>query len=251
MANPVRYPQGISTAAKGSVTRSNLWNLPMLDPTKLFVYFEDFTSTMDLPIASSGLGSAAQNTYTLTVTEAGAGNAAIAVADTNGGVLTITNDAADNDAVFVQHKNEMWLPDTAKRAWFKTRFKVSDATQSDWIVGMYVRDTTPLDVTDGIFFQKDDGDTQIDVYSQKDTTTGRASATNIATNADATFVTLGWYLDGLGKLWYYVNDVEAGSLDASSTYLPDTELTVGFGIQNGEAVAKTMSIDYVFFAAER
>jgi hypothetical protein len=42
-----------------------------------------------------------------------------------------------------------------------------------------------------------------------------------------------------------------GSLSASSTYLPDTELTVSFGIQNGEAVAKTMTVDYIFAAKER
>ena len=36
-----------------------------------------------------------------------------------------------------------------------------------------------------------------------------------------------------------------------ATYLPDTELTISFGVQNGEAVAKTMTIDYIFAARER
>lgn len=252
MPKPVRYPQGLNNTAKGSVTRPALWDLPLLDPTKVIQFFEDFTQVQDLPIAASGIAAAAQNTYTATVTEAGAGNASIAVADLNGGCLTILNDAADDDAVFVQHKNEIWLPDAAKRAWFKTRFKISDATQSDFIIGMYVRDTTPLDNTDGVYFTKADGATGVSFISQKDTTTGRQSASSIYTMVADTFVTLGWFYDGLGKMYYYVNDVEAGPLSVTTTSgIPDTELTIGFGIQNGEAVAKSMTIDYIFFAAER
>ena len=43
-----------------------------------------------------------------------------------------------------------------KKAFFKCRFKVSDATQSDVVIGLQVIDTTPLDVTDGIYFLKPD-----------------------------------------------------------------------------------------------
>jgi hypothetical protein len=52
----------------------------------------------------------------------------------------------------------------------------------------------------------------------------------------------------------FKDDVHIYTADLTSTpatYLPDTELTISFGIQNGEAVAKTMSVDYVFCAAER
>jgi hypothetical protein len=42
-----------------------------------------------------------------------------------------------------------------------------------------------------------------------------------------------------------------GSTPAVTDYLPDTDLSLGFGIQNGEAVAKTMTLDYVGVAKER
>jgi len=41
-----------------------------------------------------------------------------------------------------------------------------------------------------------------------------------------------------------------GSLSIAS-YFPDTTLTVSFALQNGEAVAKTMTVDYVYVAQER
>ena len=36
-----------------------------------------------------------------------------------------------------------------------------------------------------------------------------------------------------------------------TNYLPDTTTTVSFALQNGEAVAKTMTVDYLFTAKER
>ena len=133
-------------------------------------------------------------------------------------------------------------------------------TQSDWVFGLQVTDTTPLaaagdGVTDGIFFQKDDGDTNIDFYVQKDATTGQSTSTAIATAAAAdTFMTLAFYFDGARYIYTYMNDVLLTRVDLTTTlttYLPDTELTVSFGVQNGEAVAKTMTVDYIFAAQER
>ena len=49
-----------------------------------------------------------------------------------------------------------------------------------------------------------------------------------------------------------MNGTVLGSLNASSTYLPDaTNLTVSMTLQNGEAVAKTMTVDYIFAAKQR
>jgi hypothetical protein len=67
-------------------------------------------------------------------------------------------------------------------------------------------------------------------------------------------MTLAFYFDGRQYVYLYKDDAQVARVDLTSTlttYLPDTELTVSFGIQNGEAVAKTMSIDYIFAAQER
>lgn len=230
------FPNGISTNRKGNP----MANFGMPDPTKWHVFFDDF----DNYVAADW-----------TVTEVGV--ATQALTDGNGGLLLITNAAADNDSSESQKVGESFLLAAGKKAFFKARFKVSDATQSDFLIGLAVTDTTlqgaisGAGVTDGIFFNKDDGDALLDVQCQKDATTGQTRGVGIATVVDDTFLTVGWYYDGAGNVQYFVDDVHKGTLDGSSTYLPDTELTVSFAMQNGVAVAKTMTLDYIFAAMER
>lgn len=231
MGAPTRFPSGITNAAKSS----NLGMLGLPDPTSWHVFFDDFDRFV-------------VGDWTITTTEAGAGSATEALTDADGGALLITNDAADNDADFFQKVGESFKFEAGKRLLFKARFKVSDATQSDIVMGLQITDTTPLDVTDGVFFQKDDGDANLDFYVEKDNTA--TSATAIATLANNTYVTVGFAYDGKSEIKYFVNDVHKGT--SATTNLPDDEeLTVSFGIQNGEAVAKTMTLDYVFAAKER
>jgi hypothetical protein len=65
-----------------------------------------------------------------------------------------------------------------------------------------------------------------------------------------TFISLGFYYDGASSIQYSVNGVVVGT--SVTTNLPDDEdLTVSIALQNGEAVAKTMTVDYVFVAKER
>lgn len=231
MTAPVRYPSGVSTAAKTDI----LGDLPFPDPTAVYGFFDDF-----------GAFTAAD--WTITTTEAGSGNATEATAAGSGGLLVITNDDADNDADFLQWKTEFFKFASGKKAWFKARFKVSDATQSDVVIGLQITDTTPLTVTDGVYFRKDDGDANIDLVVVKDSTATTASA--IATMADDTFVTLGFFYDGKSTIHYSVDGVIKGQ--SVTTNLPDDEeLTVSFGVQNGEAAAKVLTVDYILAVRER
>lgn len=232
-----RFPYGITTATK----QSNTGFLGFPDPTKWHVYFNDFDTYV-------------VGDWTITTTEAGAGSATEALTAGDGGLLLITNDAADNDADFFQLVAESFLVQANKKLIFKARFKVSDATQSDWIMGVQLTDTTPLDVTDGIYFMKDDGDANIDFYVEADNSTTGTAATAIATNANDTFVVLGFYWNGKDTVEYFVDDVRKGSISVSSSVLAaidDETLALSFGIQNGEAAAKTMTIDYILVAQER
>jgi len=234
MAAPSRFPSGVTNVVK----QNPMGMLGMPDPTQFHTFFDDF----DRYVVGD---------WTITTTEAGGSSASEALADVDGGVLLITNDAADNDADFFQKIGASFLMEAGKSAWFKARFKVSDATQSDFVIGLQITDTSPLDATDGIYFQKDDGDANLDFYVRKNATTGSNSASAIATVADDTFMTVAWYYDGKSSVAYFVNDVQLGTLAASSTYLPDAQLTVSFGVQNGEAVSKTMSVDYVLAVKQR
>jgi len=185
--------------------------------------------------------------WVVTTTELGTGSATEAIEDEDGGVLKLTNAADDDDLDFLQLTKETFKLETGKKAWFKCRCKVSDATDSDFIIGIADRDTTPLSASDGVFFQKDDGDTNLDFHVAKVGTTSSASA--IATVVDNTYLTLAFYYDGKDTIEYWVDGTKEGTLAADT--LPAMELTITFGIQNGEAVAKTMSVDYIMTIKER
>lgn len=236
MPTPSRFPNGLGTVPKANPL--GMYGLP--DPTEWHTFFNDF----DLYTAANW-----------TVTVVGTGTQALAATD--GGALVMTNSAADNDSIQSQTPTESFALTAGKRAFFKARFKVSDATQSDLIIGLCVTDTTLMGavagagVTDGIFFSKDDGVATLDVQCQKNATTGQARAAAIATLVSDTFLSVAWAYDGKSEVAYYVNDIQLGTLSATSAFLPDTTLAVSFGIMNGEAVAKTMTLDYFFASTER
>jgi len=234
MSTPSRFPYGVTNVVKDSPFGQMRTPVPMV----MHQFFDDFDTY-----------TAAQST----VTAVGAGTTALT--DVDGGAILLTNAAADNDSRFHQKVGESFLPASGKKMFFAIRFAVSDATQSDWVCGLQVTDTTPLDVTDGMYFMKDDGHTNIDFYVSKDATTGRLTSTAVTTaSAAATFMELAFYFDGARYVTLWKDGVQVYTVDLTTTlatYLPDTELTISFGIQNGEAVAKTMTVDYIFAAKER
>ena len=236
---PTHFPNGISNRTKGHP----LFNYPYLDPSKYYTYFDDFFEY------HSGI-------YTITTTDAGSGNASEAITAGAGGQLLITNDNADNDLDFFQLKGEAFKFDSTKRMFFSSRFKVSDATQSDLVMGLQITDTTSLDVTDGIFFIKGDADTQPDFIIEKDNSS-TLSVLEMNAIADDTFVTLSFEYDPLdvatgGPVFrVYQDNVQVGEITGTTNAPDDEDLTISFGIQNGEAVAKTMTIDFILAAVER
>ncbi len=223
-----RFPNGVTNVGEQSLFAE----LGQPAATLYHTYFEDF----DYYTAAD---------WTVTETDAGATQA---LTDGDGGLLLITNTAADNDLVSLQKKGESFRFATGKALFFEARFKVSDATQSDVVIGLQITDTTPLDVTDGVFFIKADGAATVDFLVEKNNTATTASA--VATMANDTYIRLGFYYDGVSAVQYFVNGSIAGS--SVTTNLPDDEdMTITIAIQNGEAVAKTMTVDYVYVAKER
>jgi hypothetical protein len=229
------YFEGPNPAATTS-----MWeNCPAMgygDPSVASFFFEDFFNWHSTQ-------------WTSTETEGGAGDAAIAVSSTadsaSNGVLSITTDNADNDSVELQMLGEAWDLESltaGKKIWFEARIKLSAATEVDALVGLCITDTDLIDgMSDGIYFHKDDGDTNWDFATEKNTTATEVAA---AGTADTNWIKLGFYYDGAGTVTPYVNGA-AGT--ASTTNIPeDEQLTVSICLQNGEGSAtKTMYVDYV------
>jgi len=205
-------------------------------PHKYHSYFNDF----DTYLASD---------WTITTTEAGTGSATEALADGDGGLLLLTNAAGDNDLDFLQLVKEGFKYEAGKQLAFNIRFKTSDATQTDIVAGLQLTDTTPLDVTDGIFFLKEDGSTSISFIVEKNSTQSTLTLPNALAND--TFMTLGFVFDPKDQKFHVFQDNVLAGTVVNTNAPDDEELTVSFGVQNGEAVAKTMTIDYVGAMKER
>lgn len=241
MPAPVRFPSGVSTAAKNTT----LWNLPMNDPTKLYTQFNDFSTVV-------------AGDWTLTQV-AGSGTLAVVAGDPGGSVLLSNAAATDNHETQIQCPTAGFTLSAGKKAWFKTRVKPQSAVELDWAAGLCVLDTTMMGavsgagLTDGIFFNKDDDDALIDFNVQKNATTGQKRIVGLAT-ATTSYVTLGWEWDGARYVKAFVNDVLAGTVDLTTTatdFLPDAALAVSFAVRNGAAATGTLTIDYFLAAVER
>lgn len=199
------------------------------------------------------------NTFTAaqwTITKVGTGT--IIVGQLRGGQIAITNSGADNDNVNLQLEqasgvsNCAVFPQSGKFIFFEARFaQQTDATQSDIVIGLAGTGTTDAvgtPATDGIYFRKDDGDTQIDFVTTK---SGISSVdANIDTFVPGSYFKVGFKVSGVELVEFFVNDVKKGEFK-SNIPVPTTGLTPIINIQNGEAVAKRMFVDYIHVAQER
>jgi hypothetical protein len=218
---------------------------PEPDQVQLIRYWNDF------------LTYAATN-WVATATSVGAGTSAAAMSDTEiGGAIIITNAANEDDSYWLQLSHDGGTNDSetfqiiaGKKAWFRARFKGNDVDQTDYIVGVHIAATDPIDTapTDGIWFQSDDGDGNIDFHIVKNSVYTTASV--VGTLSDDTYTTVGFYWDGLSTVYYFVNDSQKGTL-SSGTIPNDEYMPVSMGAQNGEATANTMTIDYIGVWMER
>lgn len=227
MSAPTRFKNGMTTAAVNSPL--GMYLAP--DPTKVHTFFDDF------------------DTYTAaqwTITNVGV-TPTVAVTGVNGGAILQTNTAGAADSAYLQKTGSSFAFTAGKKAWFKARFQVSDATQSSIVFGLQVTDTTPLAVSDGMYFLKADGAATFTFNNATGSvvTTGTATGTLVSD----TMSELAFYFDGASEAIYYQDGVVLGRLAIPT--LPTGLVTVSFGMANGEAVAKTMTTDYIFAAVER
>lgn len=224
-----RYPNGLST--RGSRDPFGAYTHP--DQTDEHRFIDDF------------------NTYAsanYTNTTVGSGTAAIVNAD--GGVLALVTSATSSDSVYLQKVGEGYSFETGKPAWFLARFSVSALT-SVVVAGLQVTDTTPEDVTDGIYFLSTTATGVVTIYVRKNASTGSASAV-AGTLVAGVMTELAWYWDGKDTVNFYQDHVQKGSITGvAASYLPDTTTTPSFGLRTTSAAAKTMNVDTIYVSKSR
>lgn len=173
------------------------------------------------------------------------------------GYVTLTNTGADNDSMEATEVAEnQAITFAANRTYtFAAQVTVSDATQADYGFGIGNTDTDWLGDAatrnNGIWFRKDDGDTQWDVA-----TTSGGSATNF-TNFATCDTSQHWFV------WQLQTDKDAvtygelrvwydGSLKLRKRITtPTGNMGLTFGVQNGEAAAKTMKVYAIGYNCDR
>jgi hypothetical protein len=249
---PTVFPGGVTNADADSFGA----RVPMPWPAQYYTFFDDF----DRFVQDMATTPVAYGDWLVTIIDAGAGTTSGVIDDVANGVLLITTAGNEDDGLMAQWQggNAASVAETFtfvanKRVWFACRFQMSDVTQSDFICGLAIADTTPLDAADGVFFLKVDGSAVLTL--QEKIATPLTASANLVTLVAATWYDVAFEYNGVDAITAYLKDSTSGVWNAVGsvgvTALPTTELAVTFGFQNGEAAAKTCQIDYIFAAKER
>jgi hypothetical protein len=203
--------------------------------------------------------------WTVTETQAGATQALLNPGD--GGLVALVNTAADNDLNSIQRvaagvTGESWTLIPTKKTWGRFRVGIDSVLLCDFVAGLMITDTTPLAVSDGLFFRKPEASAVISLVSCKNgteslLTVGNAIAATVAvTGLQTNFMNLDFFWDGGGltdgRLYGALNGVIGGfSQPGVASFNDDEAMTICFAVQNNTAVARTMWCDRALIIQER
>ncbi|MHC4121711.1 MAG: hypothetical protein ACYSWO_29925 [Planctomycetota bacterium] len=239
------------TRLVGSAAANAMWDgcpSPM-DPnyrSQVVEIFDDFTTFDATATAGNWLHH----------TAGGAGGTSALVNTVRGGQVVITCAATDDDdGNQISHVSAPFMLAAGKHLWWEAKVKVKSTaagnalTESDFYWGLAslnedltaVADNLPAD---GIVFTKVDGDVgTIDFTASMGGTNTGASA-SIATLVEDTWMTLGFYVNGITNITPYIDGVAGTAITA--TLPTDTSQGIILGCRNGDATETiTTTIDYV------
>lgn len=232
---PTRFTGPVLNPNKSQGAREWFSNLPTSEDPDYVVYWNDFLTAQDY----------AATDWVVTETQAGATQAI--AADEVGGAILLTNSAGDDDVNQLQSAEEFVKLAVGKRLWMEARVKISDATQSDLFIGLATTDASIIaGTTDSVGFRKLDGSTTLSSITEDNTTETTNTAATVVAD---TYMKLGFYWDGVNAVKFFVdrNLVATHTANIEQT----NKLAVTVTLQNGEAVAKTLTVDYVYVGMER
>jgi hypothetical protein len=180
-----------------------------------------------------------------TVVEAGAGDSLQANSATAGTAMLLTNAGNEYDGTNMQALGEAFKLTSEKPLYFGIKCSISDATQSDLLVGLAEAHGDLLNAgahavaaasVEGVFFLKLDAVTQIHAETWKDA--AQTATAHAATAMDTSAHTYEILWDGT-TVHFYMDSILVTTVAAD---LPDGDLTPSIVFRNGEAAVKTMTV---------
>jgi len=245
MGNPVRFTSGFTQDA----SFQPLGQLGIPDPFFYADYADDFIH---------------YNTGDYTVTAAG-GTVAGSAAGGNGGRILFTTGATATNFAAIQLTAASFQYVATKKLAYLCRIQLADVTLPVVMAGLIQTTVTPYTVTDGIYFTKAAGSTDIVVNVVTGSTViGTTTLTGLLTNA--TDIDLGFTVDRLGNILIYAGNSLIGQKRQDVTTLgPAAKILASsltgamtavllnptLAIQTSTAAAKTMYADFHLAAMER
>lgn len=203
--------------------------------------------------------------YTVTAS----GNGAAAQIAGAGGVVQLTTNSSTplvDDIASIQCKAACMGLVNGYKALFAACFQVADITNPAFLLGLIQTTATPFTVTDGIYFSKASGSTNIlfnhAISSVITSTTIPVATSGLAAN---TYLSVAVVKNQKNELEVYVGEPLVGQvLDQNRASMPvsmvarlapavitTAVLNPTLALQSGTASSKTMNVDYVYAATER
>ena len=245
MSAPTRFTSGLTQAA----SFQPLGNLGIPDPFFYADYADDFIH---------------YNTGDYTVTASG-GTVAASAAGGSGGRILFTTGATSTNFAAIQLTIASFGYTAGKKLAYLCRINPTVVTTNTLVAGLIQTTATPFTVTDGIYFTKASGSTNVVVNAVTGSTViGTTTLTGILTAA--TDIDLGFYVDRQGNIKiFYGNSLEGykrqdfatlgpnASIPASSLTGSITSVLLNptLAIETNSAAAVTMYADFQFAAQER
>jgi len=258
-----------ATKADSAGSRSGLGGFHMpafeIQPAKYFGLFDDFLTVSgvtdlvandDFFLAHAASGLVGANWI---VTLGGAGSpTAVLVNTIPGGCVKVLAGTTDDNIARLFAPNHMFTLDaaSARKVWFETRLKVTDASDNGFFAGLASTGDEAVDTAfvgggldTAMGWQVIDGQASVKLSSiaaKDDTETVTASSTDLG---DDTFVTLSIYFDG-STAHYYINGTLSHS-SASNLPLDGEAMFPHLEFVQQTNDNDVMHVDYVRYCMER
>jgi hypothetical protein len=231
LSSVTRYPGGLANVVEGSL----FGDLKQPSPTKYHVFFDDF----DRYTAGD---------WVVTETDAGATQALVGA---DGGQLVITNTAGITDVVELRWAGGSgaflgnFTFDPAKDLFVAAKFKLDNASLPTALIGLRSSNSTNT-----VALIKAGGAATLLARVQSSTGTVSTTVAGAAMVAD-TFVVAGLaYTAADGKMTFFQDDA-ASPVTGWVAPAAATLMAPNIGMVNTTAVARVMTLDWVFFAKQR